>query len=320
MTMALRTVLVTGASGFLGHHVTRALMDAGFAVRAALRGPADLAPGVEPVLVGSIGATTEWRAALTDIDAIVHLAARAHRSRSVQAAEQSSYDEVNAKGTVRLAQAAAEAGVRHFVFMSSIAVNGSSTQGRSPYTEADTPMPRSVYGESKAAAEEALRSIIAGAPQMAGTIIRPPMVYGRFAPGNFALLLKAVEKGWPLPFGGIRNRRAFVAVENVASFVVHSLKTPERGCNIFIVADDEQVSTPEFIRRVGRAGAKKARLFPVPSPALAAAATLLGRRDAVESLINPLEVNTAKARASGWRPVVSLDQGLALACRPSSDA
>ncbi|MBI3434473.1 MAG: NAD-dependent epimerase/dehydratase family protein [Proteobacteria bacterium] len=309
-----RIVLLTGASGFLGPYIATAAIEAGWRVRAALRKPAANI-GADAVFVGAIGSRTDWTAALAGVDAVVHLAARVHRPRAVQRVERDAYVEVNTEGALCLARAAAVAGVRHFVFMSSIFVNGLATDGRAAFNEMDLPAPGSVYGETKAAAEVGLRAIVTQSA-MACTVIRPPMIYGRHAKGSFRALVRAISAGLPLPFAAVRNRRAFVAAENVASFVAWRLAGGAHGFETFIVADDEQLSTAELSRHVARTLGRRAMLFPFPTTMLRAALRIAGLSDLADSTLGSLEVDTGKARAAGWRPAVTMEEGLARALRP----
>jgi UDP-glucose 4-epimerase len=311
-----RSVLLTGATGFLGPYVDAALSQAGWRIRAALRQPSPFAG--ETAIVGSIGAATDWRAALAGVDTVVHLAARAHRPPATQRVMHHDYKDTNTEGTLKLAREATIAGVRHFVFMSSIAVNGPTTDGRAPFLESDPPAPRSVYGETKAAAEEGLRAI-AGGSDMAITIVRPPMIYGRNAKGSFRTLMRAISAGVPLPFAMVHNRRAFAAAENIASFIAFRLSDVTKGYETFIIADDEQISTAEFARLLAKALHRRALLFPVPTPLLKAALWAARKPELIESTIGSLELQTGKAHAAGWRPAVTLDQGLARAARSQSD-
>jgi UDP-glucose 4-epimerase len=306
---SIRKILLTGATGFLGPYVSAALRAQGWSVRAALQRPSSAPLDCEAVIVGSIGGTTEWRAALLGIEAVVHLAGRAHWPPAVQQAERELYFETNTAATLHLAQVAAAAGVRHFVFASSVAVNGATTDGRGPFRESDPPSPQTVYGATKAAAEAGLAEI-ATQTGMAVTAIRPPMIYGRHAKGSFRTLSRAI--GWhiPLPFGLVQNQRAFVAAENVASFITFRLAQPVSGFNAYIVADDEQVSTAEFCRRIARALGTKALLLPVPRGALALGLRAVGATNLIESTLGSLVVDTAKVRSTGWRPAVTLNEGL----------
>ncbi|WP_439369342.1 NAD-dependent epimerase/dehydratase family protein [Bradyrhizobium sp. PMVTL-01] len=309
MSESKPVVLVTGASGFVGRHVVPALARAGWSVRRAVR----RAEGTEDeVVIETIGPDTDWQAALEGVDAVVHLAARVHHKHEEHAVQL--YRNVNIAGTLHLARSAAMAGARQFIFVSTVLVHGRSNDGRAPFSEDDIPTPRGLYGMSKAAAEAGLRTL-ARDGAMKISVIRPPLVYGAGAKGNFALLTRAVSLGLPLPFGAIRNHRAFLAVQNLSSFIVRRLAHPAAAGNfeIFLVADREQVSTPEFIERLGRASGKIPRLFRMPPDLLAILLNVTGRQETHDSLIGSLELNVSKALATGWQPEVSLDEGLRLA-------
>jgi UDP-glucose 4-epimerase len=302
-------VLVTGASGFVGRHVAPALARDGWSVRRAVRSP----EGVDDeVVIESIGPETDWTAALAGVDAVVHLAARVHHKHEEHAVQL--YRNVNIAGTLHLARCAATAGVRQFIFVSTVLVHGRSNEGRAPFSEDDILTPRGLYGMSKAAAEAGLRTL-ARDSDMKISVIRPPLVYGAGAKGNFALLTRAVNLGMPLPFGAIHNHRAFLAVQNLSSFIQRRLAHPDPASNfeIFLVADKEQVSTPEFIERLAKAAGKSSRLFGMPPDLLGTLLSLMGRQDTHDSLIGSLELNLSKAIATGWQPQVSLDEGLRLA-------
>lgn len=309
MSESRRVVLVTGASGFVGRHVVPALVRAGWSVRRAVRSPEGL---VDEVVVETIGPDTDWTAALDGVDAVVHLAARVHHKHEEHAVQL--YRNVNIAGTLHLARSAATAGVRQFIFVSTVLVHGRSNEGRAPFSEDDVLTPRGLYGMSKAAAEAGLRSL-ARASDMNISVIRPPLVYGAGAKGNFALLTRAVSLGLPLPFAGIHNHRAFLAVQNLSSFILRRLAYPDPASNfeIFLVADKEQVSTSEFIERLAKASGKSPRLFGMSPELLGSLLGLIGRQDAHDSLIGSLELNVSKAIATGWQPEVSLDEGLRLA-------
>ena len=302
-------VLVTGASGFIGRHLTPMLEDAGWIVRRVVRST-PTRPG--DVLIDSIGSTTDWRRALAGVDAVVHLAARVHYAEPMASADL--YEEINVAGTLNLARSAVDAGVSQFVFSSTVLVNGRSSDGHHPFSENDEPRPRNNYAHSKAAAEAGLAEL-ARNDGMRITVIRPPMVYGAGAKGNFRLLMKAVERGIPLPFASVRNRRAFVSVQNLASFIVARLFRSERNFDVFLVADREQVSTPEFIRRLGNAAGTRAHLFRMPTPLLGTLFKFSGRPDVRESILGSLELDLSKAMATGWSPPISLDEGLRVATK-----
>jgi UDP-glucose 4-epimerase len=302
-------VLVTGASGFVGRHLAPALARNGWVVRRAVRRPSGSG---DEVLIDSIGPATEWRDALAGADAVVHLAARVHHKYEEHAVEL--YRNTNTEGTLHLARSAANVGVGQFVFVSTVLVHGRSSDGRAPFRESDALTPRGLYGMSKAAAEGGLKNLVKGS-DMSVTIIRPPLVYGSGARGNFALLEKAVTLGIPLPLAGINNRRAFLSVENLASFVVYRLSHPQPKFDVFLVADNEQVSTPEFIERLAKAAGRPPWLFRMPRPPLSALLGISGRSEVSDSLFGSLELDLSKAAATGWRPSVTLDEGLTTALR-----
>jgi UDP-glucose 4-epimerase len=307
MTNDRPIVLVTGATGFVGRFLLPVLEREGWAVRAAVRRPSGLH---NEVLVDSIGAETDWQAALVGVDAIVHLAARVHHPNDREA--EKLYRDLNVDGTLQLARCAIAAGVQQFVFASTALVYGRNNDGRTPFNEKDELMPQTPYSRSKVEAEVGLRSL-AQDQAMGVTIVRPPLVYGQGAKGNFALLVRAAKLGVPLPFGAIRNRRAFVSVQNLVSFIAARLSAARGTFDTFLVADEEQVSTPEFFTRLAKAAGRKAHLFPVPEPLLGALLALSGRPDARQSLIGLLELDISKALSTGWRPPLTIDEGLRLA-------
>jgi UDP-glucose 4-epimerase len=266
----------------------------------------------DEVVIGPIGPDTDWQAALDGVDTVVHLAARVHHKHDEHAVQL--YRNVNIAGTLQLARCAATVGVRQFIFVSTVLVHGRSNDGRSPFSEDDTLTPRGLYGMSKAAAEAGLRTLARDC-DMNISVIRPPLVYGAGAKGNFALLSRAVDLGLPLPFAAIRNHRAFLAVQNLSSFIQNRLadSDPANNFEIFLVADREQISTPEFIERLAKASGKKPRLFNVSPDLLGKILGMIGRQDTHDSLIGSLELNLSKAMATGWQPQVSLDEGLRLA-------
>ena len=297
-------VLVTGANGFVGRNVAPTLTAHGMIVRQASRRPS---PDADRIIVDSVGPQTNWDQALAGVDAVLHLAARVHHRREEHATD--IYRSINTGGTLHLARCAAQAGVRQFIYLSTILVNGSNTDDRPPFREGDRLMPRGVYGMSKAAAETGLEAM-AKDSDMCITVIRPPLIYGLKALGNFRLLVKAVDRGIPLPFGSIHNQRAFLGVGNLASFIVHRLTHQQGKFDIFLVTDDEQVSTPEFIRRIAKVLGKKSRIVPLPLFALKALFRISGRSEAADSVAGSLEVDMSKAMKTGWRPPFSMDEGL----------
>jgi UDP-glucose 4-epimerase len=266
----------------------------------------------DEVVVGSIGPKTDWQAALAGVTAVVHLAARVHHKREEHAVQL--YRNTNIEGTLNLARSAALAGVRQFIFLSTVLVHGRSNDGRAPFSEDDVLTPRGLYGMSKAAAEAGLRTI-ARDTDMKISVIRPPLIYGAGAKGNFELLTRAVNLGLPLPFAAIRNHRAFLGVQNLSSFILRRLTFPDPASTfeIFLLADREQVSTPEFIECLARASGRRPRLFRMSPELLSWLLSIIGRQDTLDSVIGSLELDVSKAITTGWVPQVSLKDGLLLA-------
>jgi nucleoside-diphosphate-sugar epimerase len=307
-------VLVTGATGFVGRALVRRLLADGREVRAAVRlGATALPREVKTALVGDIGPDTDWRAALAGVDAVVHLAARAHIVHDSSPDAHALYRAVNTLGTLRLAEAAATAGVRRFVFLSSVRVHGERSTG-APFTESSPLAATDPYGRSKAEAERGLAAL-AAAGGLEPVILRPPLVYGPGARGNFARLVRLVERGVPLPLGAVRNRRSLVFLGNLVDAIVLSVDHPAATRETFMVSDGEDVSTPELIRRIARVLGKSTRLIPVPPAVLRLGGRLVGRSDDVARLLDDLVVDSSRiGERLGWRPPFTLDEGLA-ACR-----
>ena len=307
---SLMRCLVTGATGFVGRALTAALLRGRHTVRAATRSAGLAMANVEPVQVGTIDGTTPWVAALRDVDVVIHLAARVHVMHDRAADPLAAFREVNTQGTLNLARQAAAAGVKRFVFVSSVKVNGECTQPGSAFTEEDAPNPQDAYGLSKLEAEQGLRAV-AALTGMEVVIIRPPLVYGPGVQANFAALMKAVQRGWPLPLGALRNQRSLVALDNLTDFIVTCSTHPQAANQTFLVSDGRDLSTAELVRGLARAAGAPARLLPIPVWLLQAVASVLGKRAAAQRLCGNLQVDIAKARRLlGWTPPVSVDEGL----------
>ena len=306
----MKRVLVTGCTGFVGRVVCDALAYGGYIVRAAVR--TDRSPGptsAERVVVGEVGTNTDWRAALADVDFVIHLAAKAHVTDTA-AANADAFMEINARGTDTLATAAAQAGVRRFLYLSSVKVNGEETPGRA-YSPQDEPHPADAYGLSKSLGEKHLLAVAARAP-MEAVIVRSPLVYGSGVRANFLRLLRWVDSEWPLPLGAVHNRRSLVSVWNLCDLLVLLLRHPTGAGRIWMVSDGEDLSTPELIRRLGRAMNRRVRLLPVAPAILEICGSLLGRKEVVARLCSSLAVDITHTRRDlGWSPPVSVDEGLA---------
>lgn len=308
--------MITGSSGFVGATLlARLVRERSHIVRVACRSEMSLtAERVESEIVGNIDSFTRWEGAVSGVDTVIHLAARVHMMNDTSTDPLAEFRRVNTEGTLNLARQAAEAGVRRFIFLSSVKVNGETGFFR----ESDVEDPQDPYAISKCEAEQGLRRI-AAETGMAVVIIRPPLVYGPGVKANFQSLMRAVGKGVPLPLGAIDNRRSLVGIDNLVDLIVTCIDHPAAANETFLVSDGEDLSTPELVRRIARALGKPARLFPVSPALLKAAATLLGRREAVERLLSSLQVDISKTRdLLGWRPPVSVDAGLTRAVSPIS--
>lgn len=294
-------VLVTGASGFVGSAlVSRLHHDEAWSVRAATRAAAALP--VDAVTIDGIDGTTDWSRALAGIDVVVHLANRAHVPHDISSDSLADYRRVNVDGTLRLAEQAAAAGIRRFVFVSSVKVNGE--QG--VFLESDPPAPRDAYGVSKMEAERALQ-YLGSRSGLGVVIVRPPLVYGPGVKANFAALVNVVSRGIPLPLGAIRNRRSLVALDNLVDFLCTCVSSPAATGETFFVSDGHDLSTPDIVRQIASALDRPARLLSVPPMLVASAGALLGRRGAAARLLGSLQVDISKARRLlGWTPPVSV--------------
>jgi nucleoside-diphosphate-sugar epimerase len=303
------TVLITGATGFIGRHLSQALLQKGHAVQVAVRQAGALPPELPHVLLPSaLEDAQAWRPVVRGCDTVVHLLARAHVLREHSAEPLAVFRAVNVAATAACAEAAALEGVKRFVFVSSIGVHGQATQDQA-YCVTDVPKPHSAYAVSKLEAECVLQDV-AAAHGMQWTIVRPPMVYGPNAPGNLSLLMRFLSRGVPLPFAGVTsNRRSFVAVDNLCDLLVRCVDHPAAANQTFLVADGEDLSTADLLKKMGRAIGKPARLFPVPEALLWAAGRALGKQTMVQSVLGSLQVDAEHTRKTlSWQPMLTPEQ------------
>ena len=303
-------VLVTGASGFVGRALCAHLVTEGYVVIGAVRSmPGKPLPGVEYRSVPDISVSGNWREALAGINAVVHCAARVHVMKEASVDPLAAFREVNVKGTACLAEQAVDRGVKRFIYISSIKVNGEITSGY-PFKADDTPAPEDPYGISKWEAEQVLREI-AEKTGLEVVIIRPPLVYGPGVRANFLRLMQGIMSGVPLPLGAIDNRRSLVALDNLVDLIEACLNNPQAINQTFLVSDGDDLSTKALFQRTAVALGRPVRLIPVPVSLLWTMARLFGKSDFAQRLCGSLQVDISKTRHRlSWSPPISVDEAL----------
>lgn len=297
-------VLVTGASGFVGGHAAAALADAGFRVRRALRQPAAGTQREDDVVLGDFDGRTDWTAALAGVDVVVHAAAKVHAMDRRAAQTPDAYRVVNAEATRRLAESAARVGVRRFVFLSSISVNGDGSDGL-PVSERSPFKAVGPYAESKAEAESLLVEI-GRSTGLQSVALRPPMVYGPGNPGNLPRLMELIRLGLPLPFGAVENRRSFIAVRNLVDAIVKVCATRKSLGHAYSISDGIAFSTLQLIRLLAEGIGRHPRLVSVPVPWLTEMARWIGRSDDMQRVTGSFEIDdSAFRRDLEWQAPVA---------------
>jgi nucleoside-diphosphate-sugar epimerase len=305
-------VLLTGANGFVGRAVAVAALRAGLEPVYGVRteGAAQFLPPAALMVVGQVDGGTNW-GRLGGIDAVIHLAARAHRVDDAAGDPLSEYRRVNVEGTRNLLRAAVEGGVRRFVLVSTIKVNGERSEPGDPFRATDSvAVPTDPYARSKWEAEEGLWEMVAR-EALEGVVVRPPLVYGPHVTANFLSLLRAVHRGIPLPLGAVDNERSLVFVDNLADLLVRCVQNSAAAGETFLVSDGAPVSTPTLVRQMGAALGKPARLIPVPEKILRLVGAVTGRSRSIGRLLGSLAVDDETTRTTlGWTPPVSFATGL----------
>lgn len=305
--------LITGATGFVGSALMARLQAEGLQPLSTCR---NALLNERCVAAPPLEAGGDWSGLLKGVDTVVHTAARVHVMRDTSSNPLDAFRAVNVKGSLNLARQAESAGVKRFVFISSVKVNGEETRHGRPFAAGDNPAPEDVYGISKAEAEAGLRAISAETG-MELVIIRPPLVYGAGVKGNFAAMMRAVAHGLPLPFGAVTdNRRSLVGLDNLVDLIVTCIDHPAAANQTLMVSDGEDLLTAGLLRRLGAAMGKPARLLNVPPALLSAAAAMIGKRAVAQRLLGNLQVDISHTcRTLDWKPPISVDEGLRGAVR-----
>ena len=312
MSKQFATIGVTGATGFVGGAVVNHLLaHTAHPLRVAVRGN-NVAPGerVETVVVPSLAPDNRWDDFVTGTEVVIHSAARVHVLNESASDPEHEYQQANVLGTLNLAEQAAAAGVRRFIFISSIKVNGEATDPGSVFHADDPARPQDPYGRSKMKAEAALREV-ASRTGMEVVIIRPVLVYGPGVKANFRNMMRWLDRGIPLPLGAVNNRRSLVALDNLVDLIATCIAHPAAANQTFLVSDGRDLSTTELLRQMGAALGKPTRLLPVASWMLQAAATLAGKKAVAQRLCGSLQVDIGKTcTLLDWTPPVTIEDAM----------
>ena len=302
--------LITGVTGFLGKQLISELSYDSFEVFPVVRSSSSASDNDKAVIVSGIDSQTDWKDSLVSKDVVIHCAARVHVMNDTVADPLEAFCEVNLLGTMKLAKAAADAGVKRFIFISSIKVNGESTTGSNAYSSFDKASPEDPYGISKAEAEEQLLAL-GEETGMEIVIIRPPLVYGPGVKANFAAICKLVSKGLPLPFGSlVSNKRSMVYVGNLISLIIECITNEKAAGKVFLVSDNDDLSLAGFIKRLSVAMGKKAILLPCPKFMFELAGKLTGKSAVVDRLVGSLQVDiTDTCNTLNWTPPYTVEDG-----------
>ena len=307
----MKQILLTGVSGFVGSTLAKIAYGKNFVVRGAVRSITESIPDyIEQISIGTIMPNTNWMEGLDNIEVVIHLAARVHVMNDTVSNPLEEFRRINTEATLNLARQAAESGVKRFIYLSSIKVNGEETETEQPFTEDNDYVPVAPYALSKYEAELGLLEL-AKKTQMDVVIIRPPLVYGPGVKANFQSMMKWLYKGVLLPFGSIHNERSLVALDNLVDLILTCIDHPAAANQVFLVSDGDDLSTTELLNRVAIALGKKPMLLPVNQQLLEFGLKLVGKKDLAQRLCGSLQVDISKAqKLLNWTPLVSVDEGL----------
>jgi nucleoside-diphosphate-sugar epimerase len=307
-------VFITGATGFVGRALVSELVSSDVEVVATVRNiTAELPERVRQIVFDDLSQLSEINSLidiLSDVEIVIHTAARAHVMRDSISDPLNEYRKMNVTATKELARQAAEAGVKRFIFVSSVKVNGELTSHNQMFSETDEPQPVDEYGLSKLEAEQALIDMRKVSP-MKVVIIRSPLVYGPGVKANFANVIKSINKGWSLPFGRVHNKRSMIAIDNLIAFIKLCMSHPAAANELFLIADKEDISTTALLKNIAKAYGVKSILLPIPVALMSGLAKLLGKQDLADRLFGNLQIDTSKARRIlNWSPVITMDEQL----------
>lgn len=305
-------LLITGGTGFVGQAlINRLTTFNNYKIYATVRKSITIFPSeVSQLKFDGLSPLTDWCNHLKGIDCVIHTAARVHVMTEISTNPSNDFRTVNTTATLNLAKQAASLGVNRFIYISSIKVNGEATLPNLPFTSNDMFVPSDSYALSKYEAEQGLLKISKNS-QMEVVIIRPPLIYGPGVKANFASMIEWVNKGVPLPFGVIYNKRSFIALDNLTNFIVHCIDHPKAANEIFLISDGEDISTTELLMKVAKAFNKKAWLIPIPVSVMSLAAKLMGKSDLANRLFDSLQIDNTKAKdLLGWEPITTMDEQL----------
>ena len=305
-------ILVTGATGFIGRALIEYLAEMNrYQIRACSRShyDTDLA-SVEHVSIEDVSSETDWKKALESVDTVVHTIARVHVMNDSCNDPLVEFRRVNTEATIKLARQASELGVKRFIYLSSIKVNGEQSGVDNCFRASDAPSPVDPYAVSKKEAEEALLTL-ASTSEMEVVIIRPPLVYGPGVKGNLASMVNMVEMGFPLPLGSVKNKRSLVGIDNLIDLIVTCMGHPEAANKIFLVSDDHDLSTTELLKLLGSAMGKAPFLFKFPPDILSFGLRALGKFGVAQRLLYNLQVDLSETKEIlDWHPPVGVEEGL----------
>lgn len=305
-------ILITGATGFIGKALITELVQQNFNVSIAVRHKINSLPRkIKQFVVGDFRDNPNFSVCLDKIDCVIHLAGKAHVIDKTKASSLSEFQKINTDLTINLAMQSENSGVRRFIFLSSIGVNGNQTDG-SPFTEIDIPNPKESYAHSKYEAEQGLLRLAKNS-DLEVVIIRPPLIYGKNAPGNFGRLIQWARGKFilPLPLGAVHNARSLIAIDNLVNFILICTQHPKATNEIFLISDDNALSTTQLLKNIAKAFNKKAWLIPVPVSWMIFVAKLLDKEADAVRLFSSLVVDSSKARALlGWHQIVTMDEQL----------